>query len=126
MKVLNKELERHGDSVTRALVRVEPDGEVAEGVTCLLMLALTVSSAAWKNPDIRAELTDVQTKLTQAFSAVKGVDLIDLSVVSEGEFTLDDVGEFVRWDYADYLSPTEVGSVIRRGPLLSQPERNVS
>lgn len=64
-----------------------------------VILRATARKADLEDANVEEDLAAVVVKLVQAMNACEGVTIIDAELVSEADFTLDDLRTFERWDF---------------------------
>ncbi|MGC2661484.1 MAG: hypothetical protein WA324_26320 [Bryobacteraceae bacterium] len=102
--VLERLLKSRGREITRVLVKVHPHVEIEPSEQYTVDILLTVSPTYFENPRSQQELVDLRANLLSAFGQLRDVEILDIDIESEANVTLDQIAEFTRWDYSDYLS----------------------
>jgi hypothetical protein len=100
-KKIEKALKRGGEHVTGLFLMVEPDDERVEGQDYRLVLRVTARTDVLADENSEATLVTLARGIANALGACNGVVVEDHQLVSEAQFTLEDLRFFKRWDW-DY------------------------
>ncbi len=103
MKRIEALLKREGDLVTGIFLRVDPNEDIGPESNYSVILRLTAKTSVMEQPDLATQAIELAELLRQQFARIDGVEIEDYKLVSEADFSLDDLRETPRWDY-DYLS----------------------
>jgi hypothetical protein len=102
-RTIEKALKRGGEHVTGLFLMIEPDDECASGQDYRIILRVTARAATLADETIEVTLVRLAKAIADALAACDGVLVEDHQLVSEAEFTLEDLRFFKRWDW-DYRS----------------------
>lgn len=102
-KKIEKELKRDGEHVTGLFLMIDPDRELAADVEYRAILRVTARRETLTDIATEQRLVRVANTIATALGTCKGILVEDHQLVSEGEFTLEDLRFFKRWDW-DYRS----------------------
>jgi len=102
-KTIESLLKRDGDLVTGIYLRVDPQGEIGQEERYRVILRLTARTKVMEDPDSATKAIELTELLRKQFARIDGVEIESYELVSEADFSLDDLRETPRWDY-DYLS----------------------
>jgi hypothetical protein len=102
-KKIEKALKRDGEHVTGLFLMIDPDDERVEGEDYRLILRVTARSEALAEEKTEVELVRVAQTIVSALESCGGVVVEEHQVLSEAQFTLEDLRFFKRWDW-DYRS----------------------
>jgi hypothetical protein len=103
MKKIESLLKRRGALVTGIFLRVDPNYEINPEEKYRVILRFTARTSVMEQPDLAKQAIELTELIRQQFVSIAGVEIEDYKLVSEAEFSLDDLRETPRWDY-DYLS----------------------
>jgi hypothetical protein len=103
MKKIESLLKRKGDLVTGIFLRVDPNDEINPEEKYRVILRFTAKTSVMEQQDLAIQAIELTELIRQQFATIDGVEIEDYDLVSEAEFSLDDLRETSRWDY-DYLS----------------------
>ena len=113
---IEKALKRGGEHVTGLFLMINPDDECASGHDYRIILRVTARTTSLADEAVEATLVRLAKALADALASCDGVLVEDHQLVSEAEFTLEDLRFFKRWDW-DYrsLSGEPGGDVVPTG-----------
>ncbi len=100
---IEKELKRSGERVTGLFLMIDPDDELEAGESYRIVLRVVARSEAVSDEKTEITLVRVANAIADALASCAGILVEDHQLVSEGEFTLEDLRFFKRWDW-DYRS----------------------
>lgn len=82
-----------GIYITTELAELEPE------VDYNVVIFMTMTPERFDTPSDYADVNEARDQIESALTAVDGIHLVDLSVVSEDAMTLDELRTLSRWDY---------------------------
>ncbi len=100
---IEKELKRNGEHVTGLFLMIDPDQECATGQDYRIVLRVTARRDAVADEKTELVLVRLARVVADALGSCAGIVVKDQQLVSEAEFTLEDLRFFKRWDW-DYRS----------------------
>jgi hypothetical protein len=100
---IEKELKRSGEHVTGLFLMIDPDEESGAGESYRVVLRVVARSDALVDKKTEITLVRVAKAIADALASCSGIIVEDHQLVSEGQFTLQDLHFFKRWDW-DYRS----------------------
>ncbi len=100
---VEKELKRSGEHVTGLFLMIDPDEERAPEDSYRVVLRVVARSEALSDEKAEVTLVRVAKAIADALTSCEGIVVEDHQLVSEAEFTLEDLRFFKRWDW-DYRS----------------------
>jgi hypothetical protein len=98
-----KAIRKGNEFITGLFIRVQPTEEIPPDTSYQVVLFATM---LLKDPDsIEQEQEAIQafSEIVAAMAKCKGIELLEAELVPEDQFTIADLREYPRWDYA-YLS----------------------
>ena len=115
-KKIEKELKRDGEHVTGLFLMIEPDRELVAAEDYRVILRATARRETLTDVTVEQRLVRVANAIAIALGTCKGIVVEDHQLLSEAEFTLEDLRYFKRWDW-DYRSHSgEPGGEIASAP----------
>jgi hypothetical protein len=102
-RTIEKALKRGGEHVTGLFLMIEPDEERAAGEDYRIILRVTARREALADEAIELVLVRLAKAIASALASCDGIVVEDHQLVSEAQFTLEDLRSFKRWDW-DYRS----------------------
>jgi hypothetical protein len=102
-KKIEKALKRGGEHVTGLFLMIDPDEEREEGQDYRLVLRVTARTELLADEKTEVALVNLAQGIANALAACNGVVVENHELVSETQFTLEDLRFFKRWDW-DYRS----------------------
>jgi hypothetical protein len=100
---IEKELKRSGEHVTGLFLMIDPDEERDAGESYRVVLRVVALGEALSDANTEITLVRVAKAIADALASCDGILVEDHQLVSEGEFSLEDLRFFKRWDW-DYRS----------------------
>jgi hypothetical protein len=100
---IEKELKRNGEHVTALFLMIDPDAECDPGQDYRIVLRVTARREALADEKTEIALVRLAKKIADALASCPGILVEDHQLVSESQFTLEDLRFFKRWDW-DYRS----------------------
>lgn len=101
-EAIRNKLKKTGQQITAIYIAVI-DEELQPHEVYEIDIRATMQCEAYKNPDLRREAQDTINLIASKLDQCEGIEVLDNSVVSEAEVSIDDLRILKRWDY-DYLS----------------------
>lgn len=98
-KKIDKVLKKAGELITGIFLALSSWDEVPVETEYKVILRATARKDGLEDAGVEKDLAGVVVKLVQAMNACEGVAVIDSELVSEAEFTLDDLRTYQRWDF---------------------------
>jgi hypothetical protein len=102
-KKIEKALKRGGENVTGLFLMIDPDDERGETQAYRLVLRVTARREVLADAKTEVELVRLAQSIVSALESCEGIVVEEHQVLSEAEFTLEDLRFFKRWDW-DYRS----------------------
>jgi hypothetical protein len=102
-KKIEKELKRDGEHITGLFLMIDPDRELGADEDYRAILRVTARRETLVDVATEQRLVRVANAIATALGSCKGIVVEDHQLVSEAEFTLEDLRYFKRWDW-DYRS----------------------
>jgi hypothetical protein len=102
-KKIERELKKHGELITGIFLAIKPHDECGDGTNYIVALRVTAGKATLTNKSVESQLVTTTKQVADALDACAGIEVVDYGLVSEAEFTLEDLQYFQRWDW-DYRS----------------------
>ena len=101
---LTKKLKSAGKLITGIYLQLDPNRELVPEEKYRLYVHLTVLPETAATPNLLAQALSAQVVVQSGFARCKGIELLGAQVISESEFSLNDIRQCLRWDYSDYIS----------------------
>lgn len=111
MKKLRSSLERHGEHVLGVFLYLNTDLELPETEEYRIIVRVVAEKSAVEDDNEEQRLKTLVAEMNVALGNCTGIDVLDLSFVSETEFTYEDLRNSSKWDF-DYLSDAEAEDVV--------------
>jgi hypothetical protein len=105
-KKFKKALQKHGAEIRGIFIALFPDTELAVGENYQVIVRLVAEREVMEDYRSEDTLLGLVGEMYEAFALCSGIEVIDLQIVSEAEFTLDDWRKTKVWDY-DELSDAD-------------------
>ncbi len=103
LRRIEKELKRSGEHVTGLFLMIDPDEERGEGESYRIVLRVVARREVLSDEKTEIALVRVAKVIADALGSCRGILVEDHQLISESEFTLEDLRFFKRWDW-DYRS----------------------
>lgn len=104
-KRLKRSLERNGHAVLGVFLYLDTDRELPETDDYRIMVWVVAERSATENDEEEQKLLSLVAEISAALGTCSGIDS-EVALVSETEFTFEEVRNSSRWDF-DYLSDVE-------------------
>lgn len=98
-KRLDKALKKSGELVTGIFLALSSWDELPEGQVYEVLLRVTSKTADLADAQAEKNLAGLVVRLKDAMNSCDGVSVIDAELMSEAQFTLDDLRVFAGWDF---------------------------
>ncbi|MEH1996979.1 hypothetical protein [Nostoc sp.] len=99
---IRKSLKKTGEEITAIYISV-CDEELQPHEVYEIDIKATIQPEAYENPSLRQNAQQITDLIASKLDECKGIEVLNNSVVSEAEVSIDDLRILKRWDY-DFLS----------------------
>ncbi len=106
IKKFKKALEQYGAEVSGIFIFFESERELADNEPYRIIVRVVAPQTILEDDREEQTLLTLVTKLREAFANCPGIELDELKLDSEAEFSLEDLKSSKVWDY-EYLSISE-------------------
>jgi hypothetical protein len=104
-RVLSEKLKKVGGPITGIYLQIDPREEELNAESAYRVYAhLTIRRNTAESPDGMGQALKAQAAVEAAFLKCEGIEFLGVQVISEAEFSLEDLDLCARWDYSDYTS----------------------
>lgn len=105
---LSEKLKKQGARITAVFLQVDPRyDELPSEEAYRVIVHLTVLPETMESDAAVHEALAAQSLFESAFAKCGGIELLRVRIISEDEFSIQDVRQCVRWDHSDHLSYRE-------------------
>lgn len=102
---ISEKLKNRSELITSVYLQLEPKNEELDNNQVYrVYIHLTVLPETLESADLRQQALKAQSIYEAGFAKCSGIDLEGVQIVSEAEFTLQNIGQCERWDHSDYIS----------------------
>lgn len=101
-KAIQENFKKNSQNITAVYLLVTDD-ELLPEVVYEIVVKATMSSETYQDSNLREQSQKMIDILASRLNSCEGIAVLDSSVVSEAEISIDDLRFLKRWDY-DYLS----------------------
>jgi hypothetical protein len=101
-KAIGDKLKKGNEAITAIYISTSDD-ELKDDEVYKILIRVTMQCKAYENLDLVTNCQNIVDFIELKLSECQGIDVLDSSLVSEAELSIDDLHFFKRWDY-DYLS----------------------
>jgi len=105
-KKFRKAIEQYGAEVSGVFIFFESDGELAENEPYRVIVRVVTPRSILEDDREEQTLLTLVAKMQEAFAICPGIEVEELTLKSDAEFSLEDWNSSKIWDY-EYLSISE-------------------
>jgi hypothetical protein len=98
-KKIERVLKRRGEFLCGIYLTLSSWGELPDGEPYEVILRATMLKSDMASRKSEQQSAEAVDELAAVMSSCDGIDVIDASLVSESEFSLDDLRNSARWDF---------------------------